>query len=313
VLRVVCHVLAFGAMSLQCAAAEPRMLGHGVVSTPAYESGGSFSPDGATFYFSRRPNVPYFWVICIARRNGERWYDAEIASFSGQFSDRDPFVTPDGRRLYFASNRTETGESKTDFDIWYVEQRGGDWSEPIRVDGAVNTAFDEQHPSVDSAGVLYFASDRGQPGQYQIYASQPSSEQFAEPERLGAGVNSGAFHSQPAISPDGRTLVFLSIGQPEEALALGIGYARGDLYASRREGSGWGNAVPLTAINTQATELTPTITTDGRLIFASEVGFAELPFDRYVTYQEFAAGVASVRNGLGNLYEIDLDDIGLGR
>ena len=36
--------------------------------------------------------------------------------------DYDPFVTADGNRLYFDSNRPVEGKPNRDFDIWYVEK-----------------------------------------------------------------------------------------------------------------------------------------------------------------------------------------------
>jgi hypothetical protein len=108
--------------------------------------------------------------------------------------------------------------------------------------------------------------------------------------------------------------VFASIGRADEVLERGVSYARGDLYVSRRAGDHWTAATRLTeAINTRAAETSPSITADGRLLFVSEAGFATLPFERDFSYAEFAEGAGSVRNGLGNIYEIDLRSIELGQ
>ncbi|WP_321538323.1 hypothetical protein [Flavobacterium piscinae] len=47
-----------------------------------------------------------------------------MVSFTGKYKDLEPFLSTDGLKLYFASNRplTESGEPK-DFDIWYVERK----------------------------------------------------------------------------------------------------------------------------------------------------------------------------------------------
>ena len=67
-------------------------------------------------------------------------------------------------------------------------------------------------------------------------------------------------------------------------------------------------------INSFAAETSPAFTADGaRLLFTSEVGFATAPFSSPITYREFADGVRGIRNGLGNLYEIDARAIEAGR
>lgn len=68
-----------------------------------------------------------------------------------------PFVTRDGRRLYFASDRAGgMGGS----DIWYVDiDDRGLWGTPRNAGAQVNTLLDESSPFIDpSTGDLYFAS-----------------------------------------------------------------------------------------------------------------------------------------------------------
>ena len=68
-----------------------------------------------------------------------------------------PYATPDGRRLYFASDRTGgMGGS----DIWYVEiDDRGLWSAPRNAGAEINTMGDESSPFIDAAtGDLYFAA-----------------------------------------------------------------------------------------------------------------------------------------------------------
>jgi hypothetical protein len=71
--------------------------------------------------------------------------------------DGQPFITPDGKRLYFASDRSGgMGGS----DIWIAERTsGGTWAPPYNAGPAVNTAGDEYSPFFDAAhGRLYFAA-----------------------------------------------------------------------------------------------------------------------------------------------------------
>src|SRR4051812_38620386 len=81
---------------------EPRLFAPGVVSTEAPEFSLSFEPDGRTAYFNRTSPDRKQLTIHIARWTGERW-TSEVAPFSGTYRDLDPYVTADGRRLFFSS------------------------------------------------------------------------------------------------------------------------------------------------------------------------------------------------------------------
>src|SRR6476646_1441738 len=49
---------------------EPRLFGEGVISTNDYERGGTFAPDGKSFYFSKRSPNAYFNAICVSYFKG---------------------------------------------------------------------------------------------------------------------------------------------------------------------------------------------------------------------------------------------------
>ena len=52
--------------------------------------------------------------------------------FPGKYFDIEPFLSSDGLKLFFASNRplASTDEKTKDFDIWYVERenKNAEWS-----------------------------------------------------------------------------------------------------------------------------------------------------------------------------------------
>ncbi|WP_239489764.1 hypothetical protein [Luteitalea sp. TBR-22] len=73
-----------------------------------------------------------------------------------------------------------------------------------------------------------------------------------------------ADHSDPAISPDGQRLYFVS-GARTDAFAPG-----GNIWMARRQGAGWGAAELLPApVNSDGGELYPIAVADGSLYFAS--------------------------------------------
>src|SRR5262245_1062240 len=98
----------------------------GVISTRDFERDGTFSPDGGTFYFTKRTIWPYFSAICVSHFRNGRWVEPEVASFSGQYPDATPFISSDGSRLYFASRRPAEG-AQDQYSIWMVTRAGDSW------------------------------------------------------------------------------------------------------------------------------------------------------------------------------------------
>src|SRR5438045_2771884 len=136
-------------------AAEPQLFGENVISTGDDESHPAFTPDGKTLYFLK--NDPSFnhWTIVVSLEQNGKWSRPEVAPFSGQFSDADPFITLDGQRLFFISMRPVNGKPKEDTDIWMIRKQGAGWSEPEHL-AAVNSETNEWFPTVSKNGNLYF-------------------------------------------------------------------------------------------------------------------------------------------------------------
>ncbi|QIK95916.1 hypothetical protein G7076_05030 [Sphingomonas sp. HDW15A] len=81
--------------------------------------------------------------IYIAERHGKRWSLPRPISFSDpRYSDSDPWLTPDGKTLFFISDRPAPGraEERKDYDIWRSQLIKGKWSTPVRLDSNVNSS-----------------------------------------------------------------------------------------------------------------------------------------------------------------------------
>ena len=84
----------------------PEIFARGIVSTEAPEFAVTFTPDGREGFFNRASADRQRLAIMITTRTpAGAWSAPVVAAFSGTFRDIDPFVTPDGRRLYFSSDR----------------------------------------------------------------------------------------------------------------------------------------------------------------------------------------------------------------
>jgi Tol biopolymer transport system component len=261
-----------------------------VISTAAPEFAISFSPDGQEVYFNRATEDRSSFPIYVSHRAGGKWSAAEPVPFAAAGRNPDPFVTPNGQRIYFASTRPkQEGDTSTDMDIWYVERRGTRWSNPINPGAPVNSPGQDVFASATADGTLYFGSDRD--GKGAIYRATRSGAGFRSAERLPDVINADGA-GNPAISKDGRWLFFAG-ARPD---TLGAS----DVYVSEWNGRDWSRPSNLgPAVNSQYSEFAPALSPDGkRLFFTSE-----------------RPGIVPARAGTrppGDIYSIDLNVLGIG-
>jgi Tol biopolymer transport system component len=279
---------------------RPVMVGPGVLSTPDDELNSAFTPDGRTVYFSKNLG-DRVGVILVSHWRGGKWGTPEVAPFSGRFSDYDPFVAPDGSRLYWISNRPVGGTAKDDYDIWMVEKQGKGWGPPMHLQDSINTDAQEFYPSVSANGTLYFSSTRpgGKGRGGDIYRARRDTTGFAAPENLGDSVNSDVHDADPYIAPDESFIIFSSYGRPD-------GTGDGDLYVSYNRGGKWSSARHLdNGINSPAREYCPIVSPDGKwLYFTSFRGLLDTPPASPITYKQLSSRLRTPLNGSGNVYRI---------
>ena len=124
--------------------------------------------------------------------------------------EADPFLTRDGKRLYYISTRHDPKHE--DFDIYVVDRLpNGAWGEPARLPEPVSSPASELLPRQDAQGRLYFGSERkGGHGQGDIYVATQASNGQWRVENVGPPVNTAAFEYEAEISRDGNTMVVVA-------------------------------------------------------------------------------------------------------
>jgi Tol biopolymer transport system component len=287
-------------------AVEPQLFGENVISTGDDESHPAFTADGKTLYFLK--NDPSFnhWTIVVSREQNGKWSTPEVAPFSGQFADADPFIILDGERFFFISTRPVNGKAKGDTDIWMMKKKGAGWSEPEHL-AAVNSETNEWLPTVSKNGNLYFGSERpGGKGKCDLYVSRLVDGKYQAPENLGEPINTAANEVEPFIAPDERYIIFAGTGLPESRGAY-------DLYVSFRRDGAWTKPVNLgDKINSAAWDFAPKVSPDGKwFFFTSNRGFAGKPLEKRLSYKELLEKLHSPGNGLRDIYKIDISALNL--
>lgn len=241
--------------------AGPSVLAPGVISSDGFELGVSFAPDGRTAYFSSIGEGFATSVIMASTLDGDRWTEPAPVSFAGRYRDIDAFVSPDGNKLFFQSDRPLQGSEPKDWDLWVSEKATDGWGEPRNLGAPVNTAGVETYPVVVGDGTLYFSSDReGGEGQGDVYRSRFVDGGYLEPENLGPPINTPEFDSNAYVATDESYLILSSSTLPGH---LGSG----DLYLSRRLANGWSEPEHLPLVNTSAREFAPSVSPDGKTLY----------------------------------------------
>ena len=165
------------------------------------EAAVSLSPDGQTLYFTRNNYLEgnterseqglVKLNIFEAKRNAAgTWSDLNRLPFnSAEYHSAHPNMSPDGKRLYFSSNRPGGFGG---MDLYYCTLEKGGWSAAINLGPTVNTEGNEIFPFIDFNGRLYFASNGhlGLGGLDLFYSTQKGKQDWNLPVNLGAPLNS---------------------------------------------------------------------------------------------------------------------------
>lgn len=244
--------------------ATPEQFAPGVLNTNVDEYGPTFTPDGRTMYFTLRRDRRGNERIVVSRLEGDAWTAPETAPFSGGGYDKEPYLSPDGSKLFFASKR-RVGGADLDFELWVVERTSSGWGEPRHLAEVGSPAY-ENYPAVAANGNLYFGSAR-ETGRGRLFRARWTGSAYAEPEELtsGGAPISGA---DPYIDPQERFMIFSSTRDG--------GYGEGDLYVTYHRDGAWTEPTNLgEVINTADYEYTPFIAPDGRTFYFSR-GWGEM-------------------------------------
>ena len=206
------------ASALACASMTPRievmgdaeLFAPGTVTTSYSEIRLTISPDGRTaLWFSRdRPGGPGQHDIWISRLTAAGWGDPAPVPFNSPQRDFDPAFSPDGRYVYFCSDRP--GGLGGD-DLYRVAVTADGFGPPEHLGPEVNSAGKEWAPmlSPDGQRLLLSSNGRGGAGGFDLFAAPArGGGRFGSPEPLPGAINTAADEFDATYLADGVTVVF---------------------------------------------------------------------------------------------------------
>ncbi len=242
----------------------PEVFAPGIVTTDLNEHGSpTFSPDLSEIYWSPQYKDIGGGRIIFMKMINSHWQPPITAPFSKDFKNQNPFLSIDGKRLFFKSFRPIEADVYRNGAFWVSERTAEGWSIPTPLGPYVNSGSMGQQISESMNRNLYYACERPSgKGLWDIYRAKYASGRYAEPENLGDSINTEFYDGSPYISPDEKYLIFSSLSRPD-------GYGGGDLYVSFKDDYGaWINAIDIgPVINTKEHEGYPIVSPDGKYLF----------------------------------------------
>ena len=120
------------------------------------------------------------------------WGRPQRLAVAGDNSAVDVFVTGDGKRMYFCSDRplAGKGEAKKDRDIWVVTRTAQGWGDPTNLGETVNSPKDDLYPTLTARGDLYFCSrrEKAEEGCTTSTVHAASRDGLGRPESMGSPI-----------------------------------------------------------------------------------------------------------------------------
>jgi outer membrane protein OmpA-like peptidoglycan-associated protein len=169
------------------------------INTKYHEASVAFSPDNATMYFTRnnygkklkrdKNGVNNLKIYRSRKVDGEWTEAAELPFNSDEFSTGHPALSPDGKQLYFVSDRPGTlGET----DLFVVDvYEDGNFSEPRNLGPEINTERKEMFPFVTEKKLYFSSNGHIGLGGLDVYeVAYTKEEGFQEVKNMGKPINS---------------------------------------------------------------------------------------------------------------------------
>jgi outer membrane protein OmpA-like peptidoglycan-associated protein/tetratricopeptide (TPR) repeat protein len=181
------------------------------INTSENDAAASLSPDGKTMFL-------YYEVgggdVYTSNFDGTNWSKPAPLNRNintSQYWETCASVSPDGKRLYFASNRPD-GYGELDLYVSELDSKG-QWGKAANLGPLINTPGNDDSPSIHFDGsTLYFSSD-GHPrmGNSDIFVTELKNGKWTKPENIGYPINSWEYDGFFSMAPDKKLAYYATV------------------------------------------------------------------------------------------------------
>ena len=171
------------------------------ITTDFNDGPATFNENGNIMYYSRNNYIENhlknisdtsnkLGIFSAELING-KWTNIKSFTYNNPlYSFCTPSLTPDGDRIYFASDMPG---GVGGMDLYYCNRHNNDWDPPVNLGPVINTPKNESFPFACKYGKLFFASDghKGFGGKDLFYTQEINGD-WIFPVHLDSAINSPA-------------------------------------------------------------------------------------------------------------------------
>jgi outer membrane protein OmpA-like peptidoglycan-associated protein len=236
-----------------------------------------------------------------------------------KYDEYSPGLTIDESTLMFVMKAPFNGapEDKPQYyseDFFLSMKKSDVWNDALNLGPPINTPGNEGSESLFPDGRLMLLTVCEEMGSYpegkkglgscDLFFSQRVGKRWSTPQNMGTAINSGAWDSQPCISPDGKTIYFVSTRKG--------GKGGSDIWKSELVNDKWMPAVNLgDSINTEGKEFSPYMHADNETLYFSSDGHPGMGKNDMFISKKKADGTFSKPRNLGYPINTSGDEISL--
>ncbi len=200
-----------------------------------------FSQDGKELFFTacgRHDDMGGCDLYYSKKENGNWSMPINLNILNSMYWDAQPTLTSDGSTLYFVSTRPINPKQKLleisdkNIDLWvsHFNIEKNEWEQPKNF-APINTPGREMSPFICKDDItLIFASDYYQPnyGGLDLYITRydKTTNKWSKPENLGKSINTSGNEFLPAVSQDGKFMIYTSVDINSENPKCNLFYAK---------------------------------------------------------------------------------------
>ncbi len=175
----------------------------------AHQGAAAVSADGRHLYYTqwKKQEGKIISSIWYATKTNSAWNKPVMLQSIGQgHNNKQPFCTPDGKFLFFASDRKGgLGE----YDIWYAPlKEDGTTGQPLNAGPMINSGANEQSPFYHfrSASLVFASDKKGGMGGFDLFQSKRYDGGWTTAMNMGHPLNSSRDDVYFHVRQDGNLL-----------------------------------------------------------------------------------------------------------